>query len=59
MLVFTARQESVAGKNSTSARINTRDRFAFRYGRIEASICLAGFLDVAAGRRLRYLGGIR
>ena len=38
MLVITARQESVGGKNYTSARINTRDRFAFRYGRIEARI---------------------
>ena len=42
MLVITARQESVGGKSYTSARINTRDRFAFRYGRIEASIRLAG-----------------
>jgi beta-glucanase (GH16 family) len=40
MLVITAREESVAGKNYTSARINTRDRFAFKYGRIEASIRL-------------------
>jgi beta-glucanase (GH16 family) len=39
-LVITAREESVSGKNYTSARINTRDRFAFRYGRIEASIRL-------------------
>ena len=38
MLVITARQESVGGKDYTSARINTRDRFAFRYGRIEARI---------------------
>ena len=38
MLVITAREESVGGKNYTSARINTRDRFAFRYGRIEARI---------------------
>jgi beta-glucanase (GH16 family) len=38
MLVITARQESAGGKNYTSARINTRDRFAFRYGRIEARI---------------------
>jgi beta-glucanase (GH16 family) len=35
-LVITVRQESHGGKNYTSARINTRDRFAFRYGRIEA-----------------------
>ncbi|HEY5642907.1 MAG TPA: glycoside hydrolase family 16 protein [Woeseiaceae bacterium] len=41
-LVITARRESVSGKSFTSARINTRDRFAFRYGRIEASIRLPG-----------------
>ncbi len=41
-LVITARRESVGGKSYTSARINTRDRFAFRYGRIEASIRLPG-----------------
>ncbi len=39
-LVITARQETVAGRNYTSARINTEDRFAFRYGRIEARIKL-------------------
>ena len=39
-LVITARNEASNGKNYTSARINTRDRFAFRYGRIEASIRL-------------------
>ena len=39
-LVITARKETVSGKNYTSARINTRDRFAFRYGRIEARIRL-------------------
>lgn len=39
-LVITARRESVAGKNYTSARINTRGRFAFRYGRIEARMRL-------------------
>ena len=39
-LVITARQESAGGKSYTSARINTRDRFAFRYGRIEARIRL-------------------
>lgn len=42
MLVITAREESSNGKNYTSARINTRDRFAFRYGRIEARIRLPG-----------------
>ena len=34
------RRESVNQYNYTSARINTRDRFAFRYGRIEASMKL-------------------
>jgi len=42
MLVITARQESVGGKSYTSARINTRDRFAFRYGRVEARIRFPG-----------------
>jgi beta-glucanase (GH16 family) len=39
-LVITARRESVGGKSYTSARINTRGRFAFRYGRIEARMRL-------------------
>jgi len=39
-LVITARRQSSNGKSYTSARINTRDRFAFRYGRIEARIRL-------------------
>ena len=34
------RRETAGGYNYTSARINTRDRFAFRYGRIEARIKL-------------------
>ncbi len=42
LLVITARAEAVGGKQYTSARINTRDRFAFRYGRIEARIRLPG-----------------
>jgi hypothetical protein len=42
MLVISAREESAGGKNHTSARINTRDRFAFRHGRIEARIRLPG-----------------
>jgi len=42
MLIITAREEASNGKNYTSARINTRDRFAFRYGRIEARIRLPG-----------------
>jgi beta-glucanase (GH16 family) len=41
-LVITVRNQVSNGKNYTSARINTRDRFAFRYGRIEASIRLPG-----------------
>ena len=39
-LQITARRESADGYNFTSGRINTQDRFAFKYGRIEASIKL-------------------
>jgi len=42
LLTITARREQVGGFNFTSARINTRDRIAFRYGRIEARIRLPG-----------------
>jgi len=42
VLKIEAREESIGQFNYTSARINTRDRFAFRYGRIEASIRLPG-----------------
>ncbi len=42
LLTIEARAEAVNGFNYTSARINTRDRFAFRYGRIEARIRLPG-----------------
>ncbi len=42
MLVITAREDAAGGKDYTSARINTRDRFAFRYGRVEARIRLPG-----------------
>lgn len=42
LLTIEARAESMNGFNHTSARINTRDRFAFRYGRIEARIRLPG-----------------
>ena len=42
MLKIEARAESIGPFNYTSARINTRDRFAFRYGRIEARIRLPG-----------------
>ncbi len=40
LLKITAKRESFGGQPYTSARINTRDRFAFQYGRIEASIKL-------------------
>ena len=39
-LEITARREMAGGLDYTSARINTEDRFAFKYGRIEASIKL-------------------
>jgi len=39
-LVITARRQASHGKAYTSARINTRDRLAIRYGRIEALIRL-------------------
>lgn len=42
VLTITAREASQNGKNYSSARLNTRDRFAFRYGRIEARIRLPG-----------------
>ncbi len=42
LLTIEARSESTNGFNYSSARINTRDRFAFRYGRIEARIRLPG-----------------
>ncbi len=42
MLKIEAREESVGAFDYTSARINTRDRFAFRYGRIEARMRLPG-----------------
>ena len=42
VLKITARLESVEGRNYTSARLNTEDRFALKYGRIEASIKLLG-----------------
>ena len=40
VLEITARRETVGNYGYTSARINTQDRFAFQYGRIEASIKL-------------------
>jgi len=42
LLTITAQEQNQSGKSYTSARINTRDRFAFRYGRIEARIRLPG-----------------
>lgn len=42
LLKIEARTESIGNFDYTSARINTRDRFAFRYGRIEARIRLPG-----------------
>ena len=41
-LVITARRERQNGKDYSSARLSTRDRFAFRYGRIEARIQMPG-----------------
>ncbi|MDH5620147.1 MAG: glycoside hydrolase family 16 protein [Gammaproteobacteria bacterium] len=41
-LTITAREEQVGAFNYTSARINTRDRFAVRYGRVEARMRLPG-----------------
>jgi beta-glucanase (GH16 family) len=42
VLKITAREETVGPFDYTSARINTRDRFAFQYGRIEARMRLPG-----------------
>ena len=41
-LIIEARRESVGEFGFTSARITTQDRFAVRYGRIEASMKLPG-----------------
>lgn len=40
VLSITARDDGAGGYSYTSARINTRDRVAVRYGRVEASIKL-------------------
>lgn len=40
-LVITARRENFQGWSYTSARLRTKDRFAFQYGRVEARINLA------------------
>ena len=37
-LIITARQEQVDNQQYTSARINTANKFEFRYGRVEASV---------------------
>lgn len=42
VLRITAKREASNAYNFTSARINTRDRFAFKYGRIEARMKLPG-----------------
>jgi len=42
LLRIEARAQAMNGYNYTSARIHTRDRFAFRYGRIEARMRLPG-----------------
>lgn len=42
LLKIEARAQAMNGFNYTSARIHTRDRFAFRYGRIEARMRLPG-----------------
>ena len=42
LLMVEARAESSNGRDYTSARIHTRDRFALRYGRVEARIRLPG-----------------
>ncbi|MDE0000192.1 MAG: glycoside hydrolase family 16 protein, partial [Rhodospirillaceae bacterium] len=42
LLLVTARRESESGYDYTSARLHSRGRFAFRYGRIEARIRLPG-----------------
>jgi beta-glucanase (GH16 family) len=42
LLTIETRAESTNGFGYTSARISTRDRFAFRYGRIEARMRLPG-----------------
>ena len=42
VLRIEVREETIGAMDYTSARINTRDRFAFRYGRIEARMRLPG-----------------
>ncbi|HPR57536.1 MAG TPA: family 16 glycosylhydrolase [Bacteroidales bacterium] len=40
LLTITAREEAVGGRDYTSARITTQEKFDFKYGRIEARIKL-------------------
>jgi beta-glucanase (GH16 family) len=40
VLTITARKQSYGGRDYTSARINTRDKFEFQYGKIEARMRL-------------------
>jgi beta-glucanase (GH16 family) len=40
ILTITAKEEAVGGRDYTSARITTQNKFAFKYGRIEARIKL-------------------
>jgi beta-glucanase (GH16 family) len=40
ILVITARKENYGGNSYTSARITTKDKVEFRYGRVEASLRL-------------------
>ena len=40
VLTITALKESYSGFNYTSARINTKNKFSFRYGKIEARLKL-------------------
>lgn len=44
-LIITAKKENFNGKNATSGRLNTRDRFSVKYGKIEASIKLPKTAD--------------
>jgi len=44
-LIITAKKENYKGKTATSGRLNTRDRFAVKYGKIEASIKLPKTAD--------------
>ena len=49
LLKIEAREEAVGRFDYTSARINTRDRFAVQYGRIEARMRLPGGQGISSG----------